>query len=1005
MFKKSILLVCLIALFASLPGTCLAGISDYDPPTISAFTLPATANSRQVAITSFAAADNAGGSGISAYCLTENSQQVNDVGRKTVYVTLSISGLPSNSSLVGLFDISIVLPSGVVPLRLAAADVNEDAINSVSWVSSDPKPDMFGASFLRGTNELWVQGGYVTNGTKAGKLFTIALNAPNDRAINSGTVAITLNEASDPNYTAYPGAVLSMGEILENTTQCPAWLATVPDAFVFSDIPQGVPTKRTLYAFVMDVTGNVSVSKSATTTMTLPETTPPVITSFRIASSSMSATVPIIDFMASDNLAVTGYCLTESDNSAGCQWSSVKPTSYTFNGLGENIYTKSIAAYVRDAAGNVSNQAAGSVQITIDTTKPVLNVSTLTDGSYTRNPSLNISGSVADATSGVQSLKINGEDVEVAVSGSFSTVRMLVPGVNTITVTAVDRAGNMSSVERSITYDDSLPTLTVDAPADNTSTATALLDITGVINGVTTAHVVVNLNDTTDHFAQIQGDSFSDSVMLTAGINTIEITVTDVANKTNTVKRTIIYDPNSPELSIVFPLEDKTDLRVDTIVVRGEVNSLSNVSVTLTVSGTVYTPAVVNGQFSQPITFAAEGRYPITITATNDVAATTTVVRNIFYTKGRIFINKGAGYTASTKVAVDVDFSDPAASMQFFYNNKSWSKPVPYQSGSSIPLTLPGGDGIKQVHARFLDASGNQVGSTYSAAIILDSTLPAGAISIENGAAVVSTANVNLKLPAADINGIAGMALLTDGSSAWPASCSQYTAYDPAPVVALPPGDGLKTVTVRFCDTAGNVSPVYSDTIQLSGSWQPPVTLGGYIVINGGEVLARTAGVKLAVTNPGSFPYMSFSLDGVKWTGWETFKSLKKLTLPAGDGQKRVFARFADSAKQTDGTLYEGGITLDTKPPVGGISIKGGAYAAATNTDVVISLAAADVNGVSEMLVSYDPAQAASWEPFATRKTVTLPAGAGVKKVSVRFRDPAGNMSKVYSDSIVLSAQ
>jgi hypothetical protein len=56
--------------------------------------------------------------------------------------------------------------------------------------------------------------------------------------------------------------------------------------------------------------------------------------------------------------------------------------------------------------------------------------------------------------------------------------------------------------------------------------------------------------------------------------------------------------------------------------------------------------------------------------------------------------------------------------------------------------------------------------------------------------------------------------------------------------------------------------------------------------------------------------------------------------------------------------------------------------------------------GATYMQVSLDNgATWAAWEPYVTSKTVTLPAGNGIKTVQVKFRDLTGNVSSTASAS------
>ena len=100
------------------------------------------------------------------------------------------------------------------------------------------------------------------------------------------------------------------------------------------------------------------------------DTTPPTVTAFSIPSTSSSLTVSITTFTATDNVGVTGYLLTETSStplSSDSGWSSTAPTSYTFSSAG----AKTLYAWAKDAAGNISSSLNASVTITLPTTTTI----------------------------------------------------------------------------------------------------------------------------------------------------------------------------------------------------------------------------------------------------------------------------------------------------------------------------------------------------------------------------------------------------------------------------------------------------------------------------------------------------------------------------------------------------------------------------------------------------------------------------------------------------------
>ncbi len=95
------------------------------------------------------------------------------------------------------------------------------------------------------------------------------------------------------------------------------------------------------------------------------DTTPPTMNVFAIPSTANSLSVTAT-LSATDNMGVTGYLLTETSakpsvTTAG--WKSTSPLTYTFASAG----VKTLYAWARDAAGNISNSLKGSVTITLST--------------------------------------------------------------------------------------------------------------------------------------------------------------------------------------------------------------------------------------------------------------------------------------------------------------------------------------------------------------------------------------------------------------------------------------------------------------------------------------------------------------------------------------------------------------------------------------------------------------------------------------------------------------
>ena len=126
--------------------------------------------------------------------------------------------------------------------------------------------------------------------------------------------------------------------------------------------------------------------------------------------------------------------------------------------LSDGQHTVTVYAY--DYDGNKSNVA--SVTFKIDTTPPTLNVTAPADNLIVNSSKVTVTGTTNDALSSPVTLtvKVNSGTataVTVGADGSFSKEVTLTEGENTITVTATDAAGKVTTVIRTVKLDTGAP--------------------------------------------------------------------------------------------------------------------------------------------------------------------------------------------------------------------------------------------------------------------------------------------------------------------------------------------------------------------------------------------------------------------------------------------------------------------------------------------------------------------------------------------------------------------
>ncbi len=130
----------------------------------------------------------------------------------------------------------------------------------------------------------------------------------------------------------------------------------------------GTPNVCGSFPFIIQLADSSAVTASVQKNFTLVvkcsdggDSTAPTITDFNVPSTSNSLSVSITAFSATDNIGVTGYCVTSTNSASGCTWNSTVPTVLTFASAGN----KTLYAFAMDAAGNVSAASSKLIAIII----------------------------------------------------------------------------------------------------------------------------------------------------------------------------------------------------------------------------------------------------------------------------------------------------------------------------------------------------------------------------------------------------------------------------------------------------------------------------------------------------------------------------------------------------------------------------------------------------------------------------------------------------------------
>lgn len=248
------------------------------------------------------------------------------------------------------------------------------------------------------------------------------------------------------------------------------------------------------------------------------------------------------------------------------------PSESSYNINSGHYYPVTVKA--TDDAGNSTtindtNSTLGSkLKLTVkETTKPVITITSPTEGAKLTNNKPTLQWKVTDDDSGVDpdtigitidsGSKIASGITKTAITGgyqcSYAISNALQDGSHTIKFDASDYDEN-AAVQKTVNFsvDTVPPTLSVTSPVNNLVTNNSAVTVAGTTNDVTSSPVTLTISINGGEEQSVTVDTngaFSKSLTLVSGVNTIVIVATDSAGKTSSVTRKVTLDISAPEIS------------------------------------------------------------------------------------------------------------------------------------------------------------------------------------------------------------------------------------------------------------------------------------------------------------------------------------------------------------------------------------------------------------------------------------------------------------------------
>lgn len=507
-----------------------------------------------------------------------------------------------------------------------------------------------------------------------------------------------------------------------------------------------------------------------------------------------------------------GMVFTAISNGYSCVYTSP-------SGCAEGQHTVSIT--VEDVAGNLSNTA--SVGFGIDASPPSITITSPDDGLVTVADSIQVAGTASDAGGGIVGVSVNG--VSASLSGETFTASVpLSGGQNTITATATDTVGNTAQDTVTVARATSGPSLVITSPVDGSATNVQTIPVTGTVSDSVSTVSGVTVNGVQ---AAVTGGTFSASVTLSNGQNTITVVAGNAVGLSTTEIVAVTLDTDNPVLNVTSPT-DGAILSSNTVPVSGTATDATSGIASLTVNGATV-PVGTDGSFSANVAMP-DGAGSITVTATDRAGNTTQVTRSITVDTSPpqlVVVSPADGLiTAQASLTVSGTVEDSISGVpSVLVNGQSAAV-----SGGAFSLAVTLSESENEITVTATNGAG--LSTTISRSVILDTVPPVLTVESPTGGEITTNPSFTLSGTASDAtSGISSVTIngeavdLTGGAFSKSVSLLEGTNQF---VFVATDNAGLQTTVTRtvMLDTVNPALSVTSPPDDLMTN-NPTLTISG----------------------------------------------------------------------------------------------------------------------------------------------------------------------------------
>jgi len=441
-----------------------------------------------------------------------------------------------------------------------------------------------------------------------------------DKTVDEGSLLEFTVTASDPDGDplTYSAFNLPVGATFDSITRTFSWTPTYEQAGSYPDVCFEVSD------------GSLTDSENVTITVNDVDIIPPNVTINTPTPDWYNANF-VVNATVTDNVGVNTVQFRLENISAQGIWQPMThqagtdywTATFDISTVIDGNYT--IRVNATDDSTNEGTQTV--VDIGVDTTPPMVSDLTPADSSYVTTATPTISATLSDVTSGINiaSVVIKVDTVDVTLDATVTetsvsyTPAALSQGSHSVTVDVNDNAGNSATqASWSFTVDTVYPEITINPVTTPTSVDTQT--ITGTYTEANLATIVVDGVNAT-----ITDGSWSATVSLSEGSNTITATATDQVDHTATATDTIVLDTAAPTISVLTPadgdyVDTATPLISATISDADPSSGIDEASIVMTVDGLSVTHAydAVTGVVSYIPAELLDGIRPVTVTVSDN---------------------------------------------------------------------------------------------------------------------------------------------------------------------------------------------------------------------------------------------------------------------------------------------------------------------------------------------------------------------------------------------------